>query len=759
MDIRYFGNCWEKIGNEDLKRNRTIRDFGNGWEKIGNEDLKKEFDKRNRTIDLSVVFGTDRSKSRSETDNHYSTVKPKCRKAGHLMNTQTKHGSRCTRVAPTPCVNCRSLQKNSNYNHQNFLDLNIVDLLRSTRSLRADHSQCSSSSLGSSADSPPGSCGDSQPGSSDESTVNQNSPRHRLNCCSPDRRFQRFESNIANTPEMFPNDQNNERQDYEKHGDLNMNFINRRIDLIFNSFGQSNDLGRTYISNLLDADVFNNKSSTKKEDKIKQQSLVCGQTTCNSSGLWDLGVVSSTNESGIEDHHSPNANTSHLIPLHSDKLHFCPQSLYCNTCSKYICEDCAALCVRNHVTVEHIEFLDTLQQQIKDVFNEGYLGIDVLTDDIKEVKIWRIRQNRRTKIRPGRENNPLLKNYRLPQSFFPYDTTDSRSKYPIPRGRPIMGYDHDINLSNRVDNQVQSTDILIIGHFGEEDAQNLCRPWGVTVDTEGNIIVSDRSNNRIQIFRGDGVLIRSFGDYGNGNCQFNKPAGIAVDAMKRIIVADKDNHRIQILTMEGAFLRKFGEYGDKDGCFNYPWDVAVNSTCEIAVTDTRNHRVQLFTAEGVFLRMFGGQSKYLDSPRGVCFNKEGNLLVTDFNYHHVLKIDYDMEQARVVRCDSELRILKGDNSKENVESAPFQRPQGIIAADDGSFLVADSRHNSIKAFNSLGHLMYVYNPGLEEINRPLGLALYTDGRIVFTDNGQNYVRLVKLTNHVNPIRRNTIMFG
>lgn len=140
----------------------------------------------------------------------------------------------------------------------------------------------------------------------------------------------------------------------------------------------------------------------------------------------------------------------------------------------------------------------------------------------------------------------MLKNYRLPQSFFPYDMTDSRSKYPIPRGRPITSYDHDINLSNRVDNQVQSTDIQTIGYFGEGHSQNLCRPWGVTVDTEGNIIVSDRSNNRIQIFRKDGVLIRSFGTYGNGQCEFNKPAGIAVDAKRRLIVADKDNHRIQV---------------------------------------------------------------------------------------------------------------------------------------------------------------------------------------------------------------------
>lgn len=40
---------------------------------------------------------------------------------------------------------------------------------------------------------------------------------------------------------------------------------------------------------------------------------------------------------------------------------------------------------------------------------------------------------------------------------------------------------------------------LIIGSEGEKDGQ-LCRPWGVTSDHEGNIIVADRSNNRIQVW-------------------------------------------------------------------------------------------------------------------------------------------------------------------------------------------------------------------------------------------------------------------
>ncbi|XP_011865024.1 PREDICTED: E3 ubiquitin-protein ligase TRIM71-like [Vollenhovia emeryi] len=420
--------------------------------------------------------------------------------------------------------------------------------------------------------------------------------------------------------------------------------------------------------------------------------------------------------------------------------------------------------------------------------------------DMVLAEIWQIRQSRKTKARSVRDENwisfrssdsnvlsvianggnvlvngPGVIGDRLPnrdyksQSYFPYFPygMSEQMMQPIPRGRPITDYDRNICLPNRKHElQVKSTDVIILGYFGENHADNLCRPWGLICDNEGNIIISDRSNNRIQVYREDGTLIRKFGCYGNGPCQFNRPAGIAIDARRRLIVVDKDNHRVQILTLEGEFLRTFGEHGEKQGQFCYPWDVAVNSACEIAVTDTRNHRVQLFSPEGIPLRMFGGQPhllRYLDSPRGICFNNEGKLIVTDFNNHHVLIIEYNMVDMRILKCEKDSKGKRQDGEVgdgQNEEITPtFQRPQGIIAADDGSILVADSRHNSIKAFNSVGSLIYSYKPGQEEMDRPLGIALHCDGRMAFTDYGRNYVRLVKLENHMDPVARNAIMFG
>lgn len=83
------------------------------------------------------------------------------------------------------------------------------------------------------------------------------------------------------------------------------------------------------------------------------------------------------------------------------------------------------------------------------------------------------------------------------------------------------------------------------GFDGHEDGQ-VSRPWGLCVDKEGNIIIADRRNNRIQIFYPDGSYKHKFGSKGNGNGQFDLPAGISTDPQNRIVVVDKDNHRVQV---------------------------------------------------------------------------------------------------------------------------------------------------------------------------------------------------------------------
>lgn len=53
---------------------------------------------------------------------------------------------------------------------------------------------------------------------------------------------------------------------------------------------------------------------------------------------------------------------------------------------------------------------------------------------------------------------------------------------------------------------------------------------------------------KMQVFNTEGEFLLKFGSNGEGNGQFNAPTGVAVDVNGNIIVADWGNSRIQVST-------------------------------------------------------------------------------------------------------------------------------------------------------------------------------------------------------------------
>ena len=157
------------------------------------------------------------------------------------------------------------------------------------------------------------------------------------------------------------------------------------------------------------------------------------------------------------------------------------------------------------------------------------------------------------------------------------------------------------------------------GKTGSGDGE-LLRPAGLVCDANGNLIVVDSGNNRLQVFTPDGKFVAKYGKAGSGDGEFNQPWGITLDTAGNIYVADWKNHRIQKLSPEGEFLMKIGEYGTvpappdafavtylgpyvsstlpaeypKAGLLNHPTDVAVDSDGDIYIADWGNHRISIF---------------------------------------------------------------------------------------------------------------------------------------------------------------------
>lgn len=54
----------------------------------------------------------------------------------------------------------------------------------------------------------------------------------------------------------------------------------------------------------------------------------------------------------------------------------------------------------------------------------------------------------------------------------------------------------------------------------------------------------------LKVFKADGEFLLKFGSNGEGNGQFNAPTGVAVDVNGNIIVADWGNSRIQVKKLD-----------------------------------------------------------------------------------------------------------------------------------------------------------------------------------------------------------------
>src|SRR3984885_735514 len=78
----------------------------------------------------------------------------------------------------------------------------------------------------------------------------------------------------------------------------------------------------------------------------------------------------------------------------------------------------------------------------------------------------------------------------------------------------------------------------------------------------GDLYVTDGYQNaRVHRFAADGTLKFSWGTPGKGPGQFHLPHSIAIDDDGNLLVADRSNRRIQIFTPDGQYLREWTGMG------------------------------------------------------------------------------------------------------------------------------------------------------------------------------------------------------
>ncbi len=221
-------------------------------------------------------------------------------------------------------------------------------------------------------------------------------------------------------------------------------------------------------------------------------------------------------------------------------------------------------------------------------------------------------------------------------------------------------------------------------------------PAGIAVDRNGNFLVADTNNGRLEKFSPTGTFLDVIGIKGSGQGQFGAPNGIAVDHGGNIYVADAGNHRVEKLSADGKLVTEWrgpdvgfygprriaigsddsvyvvdqgrtrivkfspsgqvltvwGTKGSGDGQFDDPAAVAVDpKTNKVYVADPRNKRIQVFDSDGKFLTKwavpewggpYGFEDLAIDSSNGRLYASSANMnavLIFDLNGNRIRQLD------------------------------------------------------------------------------------------------------------------------
>jgi DNA-binding beta-propeller fold protein YncE len=127
-------------------------------------------------------------------------------------------------------------------------------------------------------------------------------------------------------------------------------------------------------------------------------------------------------------------------------------------------------------------------------------------------------------------------------------------------------------------------------------------PTGIAVDGDGNILIADTINGRIQKFSPSGTFVTSIGTRGKGRGQLEGPNGIAVDGTGNIYVADAANHRVEKLATDGKFV---AEWKGPEPGFYGPRRIAIGQDNSIYVVDQGHNRIAKFSPDGEVLSVWG----------------------------------------------------------------------------------------------------------------------------------------------------------
>ncbi|MFH1352591.1 MAG: LamG-like jellyroll fold domain-containing protein [bacterium] len=319
------------------------------------------------------------------------------------------------------------------------------------------------------------------------------------------------------------------------------------------------------------------------------------------------------------------------------------------------------------------------------------------------------------------------------------------------------------------------------GDGGSATSAQLNLPCGVTADDSGNVYIADRNNHRVRKVNTSGTITTiagngSAGYSGDGgtatSAQLYFPFGVAVDSSGNVYIADYGNNRIRKINTSGIITTIAGNgsggYSGDDGSATsaqlyYPAGVAVDGSGNIYIADYYNHRIRKVDLSGYITTIAGnGSAGYsgdggtatsaqLYYPAGVAVDGAGNIYIADYNNKCIRKIN----TSGIINTIAGTGTGGYSGDDGTATSAQLNDPRGVVTDSSGNVYIADSSNNRIRVISTSGIITTIAGTGTSgysgddgaatsaQLNWPTGIAITSSGNIYIADATNNRIR--KLT--------------
>jgi sugar lactone lactonase YvrE len=201
------------------------------------------------------------------------------------------------------------------------------------------------------------------------------------------------------------------------------------------------------------------------------------------------------------------------------------------------------------------------------------------------------------------------------------------------------------------------------GDGGQATDAGLNAPFGLVLDSSGNLYIADSGNNRVRKVTPNGVISTvagngTFGFSGDGGpataAELAAPTGLALDSNGALYIADKLNNRIRNVSGDGTistvagrgdFNPPLGDGGPAtSAALAEPLGVAVDGSGNLYIADTYFYLIRKVSPAGIITTVAGSDyfvngPNYVGFPLDAAADQSGNLLIATLNT--ILKLGTD----------------------------------------------------------------------------------------------------------------------